>query len=148
MALSGIDNPCETSLLEVFKQLRTVKWSNTPDENLKCEGSITGDIWGSEQFTCWAELKIDSCSDLNSCIPLDLSAFMGFMALCCWCQTDQCFLTHVCQWVIFTRNLFMSGFKTEKMVSVSVSVEKQRHLCETILCPTSLIQLHSMSQWF
>lgn len=82
---------------------------------------------GSKQFTCRAELKADSYSDLNSCTPSDLSAFMGFMALCWWCQTAQCLLTHAHQWVVFTRNLFMSGFKTEKMVSVSISGEKQRH---------------------
>lgn len=82
---------------------------------------------GSKQFTWRAELKVDSYSDLNSCTPLQLSAFMRFMALCWWCQTAQCLLTHVREWVGFTRNLFMSGFKTEKMLSVSMSGEKQRH---------------------
>lgn len=81
---------------------------------------------GSKQFTCSAELKVDSYSDLNSCTPSDLSAFMGFMALCWSCQTAQCLLTHVHQWGFFPGNLFMSGFKTEKMVSISVSEEKQR----------------------
>lgn len=82
---------------------------------------------GSKELTCRAELEVDSYSALNSCTPSDLSAFMGFMALCWWRQTAQCLLSHVHHWVFFTRNLFMSGFKTKKMVSVSMSEENQRH---------------------